>query len=96
MKSHSRSILSIVKSLITLRDLIGRTEWVVYDCRVCPRAGRYRLTTLIERFGPDASGVHEMLSADCPRRIAQEASPGTTMYARCGARCPTHVEVLGR
>jgi hypothetical protein len=83
-----------VAALITLRDLIGRTDWLEFDCRFCDRYGRYRLATLIQRFGADATGVHEMLSADCPRRIAQEASPGTTMYERCGARCPTYSRVL--
>src|SRR5690348_6665580 len=39
-------------------------------CRACPRLGRYRLATLAERFGANASlaDVLQALSASCPRQ----------------------------
>lgn len=38
-------------------------------CRKCGRAGQYRRTTLLDRFGPDAA-MPDVLAAlaDCPRR----------------------------
>jgi hypothetical protein len=45
-------------------------EVVRIVCQPCGRAGRYRLSGLIARFGPD-TGLPEVLAAlnaDCPRR----------------------------
>jgi hypothetical protein len=40
---------------------------VRFACRECPRAGRYRLAALAERFGADANlrDVLEAISASC-------------------------------
>jgi hypothetical protein len=55
--------------VILLRDYPAG-EVVRITCRYCPRAGRYRLARLIERFGPAAAlpEVLAALSADYPRR----------------------------
>ncbi len=39
-------------------------------CHTCPHSGRYRLATLAERFGANASlaDVLQALSASCPRQ----------------------------
>ena len=49
------------------------------DCEHCGRAGRYRLTGLIERFGPNAAVLDVLLElANCERR--------KDFSAPCGAR----------
>ena len=59
------------------------------NCRKCPRAGRYRVQTLIDRYGRACEDWIEQISADCPKR-------GETRdyYNRCGANCPTLVDVF--
>lgn len=49
-------------------------------CSKCDRAGRYRVETLIERFGVDhpIPSLLSDISYDCPRRITGFASD------RCG------------
>jgi hypothetical protein len=44
---------------------------VRFACRECPRAGRYRLAALAERFGADADmrDVLEAISSSCRARI---------------------------
>jgi hypothetical protein len=44
---------------------------VRFACRECPRAGRYRLAALAERFGADADmrDVLEAVSSSCRARI---------------------------
>jgi hypothetical protein len=56
------------------------------SCRLCPRVGRYRLATLAERFGANASlaGVLQALSASCPRQRRRDSHPGPD----CGAYYP--------
>lgn len=57
---------------------------VRFACRDCPRAGRYRLAVLAERFGAtaDMADVLEAMSASCPRSL--ESHPGR----RCEAYYP--------
>ncbi|MDO9713795.1 hypothetical protein [Paracraurococcus lichenis] len=53
---------------VLLREFPG--DLVLVECRRCPRRGRYRLATLLQRFGPTATlpEVLVALSADCDRR----------------------------
>ncbi|MEW6256565.1 MAG: hypothetical protein AB1592_11460 [Pseudomonadota bacterium] len=59
--------------------------WVKLACSKCGRRGRYRLVTLVERFGADARmvTVRERLSADCPYNFGH-ATP--KLPAGCQAR----------
>ena len=52
-------------------------------CTKCDRRGRYRITTLIERYGPDFAGpdLREKLSVDCEKHDAAE-------YERCDLYFP--------
>ena len=54
-------------------------------CHSCPHVGRYRLATLAERFGANATlaVVLQALSASCPRQ-QRENHPGP----ECGAYYP--------
>lgn len=58
------------------------TPVVRVACEACGRAGSYRLSSLVERFGPAAGlpDVLAVLAADCPRRGAGRFSDP------CGAR----------
>jgi hypothetical protein len=57
---------------------------VRFACRDCPRAGRYRLAVLAERFGAtaDMADVLEAMAASCTR--SQERHPAR----RCEAYSP--------
>ena len=62
--------------------------WIVInvDCKLCPRAGRYRLARIAARLGPETEldAVLEALAVDC-----QWMKPGakTRKYeAKCGIR----------
>jgi hypothetical protein len=61
---------------ITLGDLAGRLDLLRVGCSKCARAGQYRVTALIERYGPDMGlpDWKDAITADCPRR----AKPGAT------------------
>jgi len=64
-------------------------DWVEIKCRKSPRAGRYRVQTLIERYGRACEDWIEQISADCPKRAETR-----DWYNRCGANCPTLVDVF--
>ena len=53
-------------------------------CHRCPRRGRYRLTRLIDQYGPTMllSKLAETLSADCPNRH------GDGYFRQCGVYFP--------
>ena len=57
-------------------------------CTKCDRRGRYRITTLIERYGADFAGpdLREKLSADCEKHDAPE-------YERCDLFFPDMLKV---
>lgn len=65
---------------ITLSDLATQgCVTVAVRCLRCPRAGRYSLAGLMERFGDEKlPAVAFELSRDCPKR--QRA---TNIYDRC-------------
>ena len=74
----------------TLADLErARVSMVEIKCRTCPRAGRYRVRTLIERYGRGCEDWIDQLSADCPKRAVTR-----DYYNRCQAHCPTLVDVF--
>jgi hypothetical protein len=69
---------------LSLADVAARTDLLEIACTKCDRAGRYRVDTLIQRYG---SGVRipdllRVLSAGCPMR--ESVSP----YALCGCHAP--------
>ena len=67
-----------------LADVAKQTGVLAIACRRCDRAGRYRLDTLIERYGGNY-GVPMLLrtlSEDCPKRQSLSA------YDMCGIHCP--------
>lgn len=70
---------------ITLAEIAARTDALEIACTRCPRRGRYRMSTLIERYGPDGGGDWlARISADCPRRV----DPHPSIYELCGIHCP--------
>ena len=64
-------------------------KWVEIKCRTCPRAGRYRVQTLINRYGRGCEDWIDQISADCPKRVETR-----DWYNRCQAHCPTLVDVF--
>lgn len=60
------------------------TVFLDVACYRCPRRGRYRLTRLIDRYGPTLllSKLADTLSADCPNRH------GDGYFRRCGVYFP--------
>lgn len=78
---------------ITLTEIAARTDTIEVACTRCPRRGRYRMATLIARFGPDGDGTWlTRLSADCPRRL----DPAPSIYELCGIHCPDLPALFGR
>ncbi len=71
---------------VILRDY--PRDVVRIDCQRCERAGRYRLASLVARFGPGAAmpDVLAVLARDCPRRGAERFSDP------CGAGFPDLVQ----
>jgi hypothetical protein len=55
---------------VILRDLARTHPMVSVRCDRCDRAGRYRVSTLIERYGRHARlpDVASALEAGCPRK----------------------------
>jgi hypothetical protein len=69
---------------ITLTAVAERTATLTVACTRCDRAGRYRLETLIARYG-GSFGIPLLLgemSADCPKRQS------VSVYDLCGIHCP--------
>ena len=67
-------------SLAQIADLLDMVE---VRCTKCDRRGRYRITTLIERYGADFAGpdLRDKLSTDCEKHAAAE-------YERCDLYFP--------
>lgn len=59
-----------MSDLITLGEIAARTSMLEVACSRCERRGRYRLDTLIARYGAEGSARDMLpdLKADCPRR----------------------------
>lgn len=70
--------------VIRLGQLAGRIDLVEVACNRCPRRGRLRLSGLLDQHGPGmpVPELLRVLSADCPRQIADK------MHDRCGAHLP--------
>ncbi len=68
---------------INLARIAARQSMLEVRCTKCDRRGRYRITTLIERYGPDFAGpdLREKLSVDCEKHDAAE-------YERCDLYFP--------
>lgn len=58
--------------------------WLNVACHTCPRRGRYRLTRLIDTYGPtmDLQALAQVLSSDCPNRRSN------SIYRVCGIHFP--------
>jgi hypothetical protein len=69
---------------ITLGAVAERTEVLAVACCRCERAGRYKVATLIEKYGHACPIplVLRTLSTECPRRTSISA------YDLCGVHCP--------
>jgi hypothetical protein len=75
---------ALMSGSITLGEVAERTAVLAVACSRCDRAGRYKLDTLIARYGADF-GIPDLLavlSEDCPKRAS------VTIYDRCGVHCP--------
>ncbi len=72
-------------SLAQIADLLTVVE---VRCTKCDRRGRYRIATLIERYGADFAGpdLRDKLSADCEKHRAAE-------YERCDLYFPDMLRV---
>jgi hypothetical protein len=73
------------RGAILLGDVGRRTEWLIVACKRCPRRGRVKVSTLIQKY----SGAAEMpailreLASDCPN-----LDEATDHYNRCQAHFP--------
>ena len=69
---------------ITPRDLLGKVDVLAVECSKCGRSGRYRVARLAKAIGADGKLTDWLcdLTADCPRRLADNASDV------CDACCP--------
>ena len=69
---------------VRLGQLAGCLPVVEIACNRCDRHGRLRLSGLLDRHGPGmpVPDLIRLLSADCPRRIANK------MLDACGAHLP--------
>lgn len=59
---------------LTFGDIEGKLEYLVLECRKCPRRGRYSVARLIAehgRSGKMTDWSHEV-TKDCPRAIAKD------------------------
>ena len=78
---------------IALGDVSSRVEWLVVACGKCDRKDRVRLSSLVQRYGPDYPMTHLRLdlAADCPR-----LRPDTQMYDQCDAHFPKLSKIMDR
>ncbi len=55
---------------VTLRQIHGTREMLDVRCDRCGRAGRYRVATLVERYGLDSGlpAIASALEEGCPRK----------------------------
>jgi hypothetical protein len=68
---------------LTLADVANRTQVLVVACTCCDRAGRYPITTLIDRHGGQCTipNLLRVLSQGCP--MWESASD----HDMCGIHC---------
>src|SRR4051794_26899681 len=69
---------------VTLGAVCGSgTVMLPVACHACPRKGRYRVTRLIDRYGPAMPllKLRDILAADCPKKAG-------SFYNQCGAYFP--------
>ena len=68
--------------------IADRLSVLEVHCTKCERCGRYRITTLIERYGTDFAGpyLRDKLSVDCEKHSAAE-------YERCDIYFPDMLRV---
>jgi hypothetical protein len=76
---------------IVLGDVADRTDVLNVGCRRCGRAGKYKLTRLIEQHGRSfpIPVLLDELSADCPK------GESVTAYDLLWDFCPGLAEVFG-
>ena len=72
---------------LTLAQIANLVTMVEVRCTKCDRYGRYRISTLIERYGADFAGpeLWEKLSADCVKHDAAEFEGATCFSPTCSA-----------
>ncbi len=72
----------------TLAEIAARLPMLEVRCMKCDRRGRYRMATLIERYGADFAGpdLRDRLSVDCEKHGAAE-------YERCDLYFPDMLRV---
>ena len=73
---------------LSLAQIADRLTVLEVRCTKCDRRGRYRITTLIERYGADFAGpdLRGKLSEGCERHGAAE-------YERCDLYFPDMLKV---
>jgi len=86
----SRAAGVVVRGTYTFGEIAARTLKLEVLCSRCPRAGRYHVERLVDRFGAGSNLTpwFQELSADCPNRNV----PG--WYARCDLYCPILSRVM--
>ncbi len=72
----------------TLAEIALRLPMLAVRCTKCDRRGRYRMASLVERYGADFAGpnLREKLSADCEKHAAAE-------FERCDLFFPDMLKV---
>ena len=73
---------------LSLAEIAERLTVLEVRCTKCDRRGRYRIATLIERYGADFAGpdLRDKLSEGCERHGAAE-------YERCDIYFPDMLKV---
>ena len=63
---------------LSLAEIAERLPTLEVRCTKCDRRGRYRMATLIERYGADFAGpdLRDKLSVDCEKHDAAELRLG--------------------
>ena len=85
---RSSKLRTMPSGSLSLAEIAERLTVLEVRCTKCDRRGRYRMATLIERYGADFAGpdLREKLSVDCPKHDAAE-------YERCDLYFPDMLKV---
>jgi hypothetical protein len=69
---------------VTLGDLARHLAMLDVGCRKCERRGRYKVSNLIAKYGPELAlpDLRNILAADCPRMKK------ISIYEQCGINYP--------
>jgi hypothetical protein len=78
------------RAYLVFGDIEGKLDVLRVECTKCGRKGRYRVRSLIEKYGRKGNLMKwkEQLNGDCPRRDAR------SMMERCDLVWPDLPKIL--